>query len=198
MDIETHRELLNEIASLKRRCDALEAAMARVLQAVPSAASAADLAHEQVLLRQAADMLASIGTRTIDMPATAPSAAPTPAATISPAPVAQPVSYDVAPSEPLQFHDTTSTAVTAPDRAAVRLSKAQWTALEDVSDCKVARHWMADRYNVRTNLRPPHKFHYAKVTVHKLITLGLVHESEKIGDWHNVSITDLGRAALSR
>jgi hypothetical protein len=75
MDIETHRELLSEIADLKRRCGELENAMARVLQAVPSAASAAALAHEQVLLRLSADMLASIGTKTIDMPAASHSAA---------------------------------------------------------------------------------------------------------------------------
>jgi len=43
MNIETHRELLNEIARLKRRCDLLEAAMDRVLGVLPSAAPIVDV-----------------------------------------------------------------------------------------------------------------------------------------------------------
>lgn len=80
----------------------------------------------------------------------------------------------------------------------LKLSNAQFLALEDVRDCKVQRHWMADRYNARPNLRTPHKAHHLKVTVSKLITLKLVRESEKIDDWYNVTITELGRASLAR
>jgi hypothetical protein len=88
--------------------------------------------------------------------------------------------------------------VSAAQRLAVQLSKAQREALEDVRDCKVQRHWMSDNYQARPNIREPHKVRHLKATVDKLKKLGVVRESERIDNWHNVTITELGREALLR